>query len=59
MPSLRQLADGTGCGTCDIDQPDTPVLPPTPEDGSGCSNCATPPLSSHRAAFRPIVLATQ
>jgi hypothetical protein len=34
-----------------------PVIPQTPEDGSGCSNCVTPPLPSQRAAFRPIILA--
>jgi hypothetical protein len=53
-PAPQRLADG--CTSCAVEQPDTPVLPQIPQDG-GCSGCATPPLPSQRAAFRPIIVA--
>jgi hypothetical protein len=40
-PAPQQLADsGGGCSNCAVEQPDTVVLPPTPE--GDCSQCAMP-----------------
>jgi hypothetical protein len=30
------------CSNCAVQQPDQPAIPQTPEDGTGCSNCAIP-----------------
>jgi hypothetical protein len=54
-PTPQRMADNGNCSGCAVEQPDAPVLVPTPEDG--CSSCATPPLPSQRAAFRPIIVA--
>jgi hypothetical protein len=52
-PILPQRLAGD-CSGCAVEQPDTVVLPPTPEDN--CGNCALPTLQSPRAAFRAIVV---
>src|SRR5262245_17699997 len=47
IPQTSALADV--CSNCAVEQPDTIVLPPTPEEGS-CSTCAVPTTQPQRLA---------
>jgi hypothetical protein len=44
------FADNGNCSGCAVQQPDTPVMPQTPEDGQGCSSCALPTPTPQRMA---------